>query len=107
MSYDFVFAQISDIIESDKSINPISTPFVSSHTLMANDERRNNGDNEPDRLPSLCGRLDYENVDNKRDRIHPLKERLAPERTPAPSYIHIPAHPGTFYFRNGIIAMLP
>ena len=46
MSYDSAFEQIGDIEESDKSVNPISTPYVSSHTLMADDERSNNGDNE-------------------------------------------------------------
>ena len=85
MSYDSAFAQIGDIVESDQSVNPISTPFVSSHTLMADDERSNNRDNELNRLPPLRGRLGYENGKNELDRLHPLRECLAPERTSAPS----------------------
>ena len=57
MSYDSALAQIGDIVESDHSINPISTPSVSSNTSMAYDERSNSGDNELKRLHPLCGIL--------------------------------------------------
>ena len=106
ISYDSAFAQIGDIVESDQSVNPISTPFVSSHTLMASDKRNNNRDNEFNRLPPLYGHLGHENVENELDRPRPLRERLVPERTLAPSCIRILAYPGTFHFRNKMIAML-
>ena len=106
MSYNSVFAKICDIVESDHSVNPISTPSFSSHTLMADNERSNNRDNELERLPLIRGHLGYENVENELDRPHTLRERLAPERTSSPSCIHILTHLGTFHFKNEMIAML-
>ena len=111
MSYDSTFAQIGDIVKSDQSVNPISTPSISSNTSMADNERSSNRDNELDRLRPLRGHLGYEdrndNAENELDRLCPLQERLASERMSAPSCIRIPAHFGTFHFRNGMISMLP
>ena len=74
---------------------------------MANKERSNNEDNELNQLYPLCGGLGNKNGENELDRLRCLKERLAPERTLAPSCIWISTHPGTFHFRNGMITTLP
>ena len=39
--------------------------------------------------------------------LRPLRERLTPDRNPAPSCIMIPPYTGTFQFRPGMIALLP
>ena len=71
------------------------------------DDTSNNRKGGLGRLPPLRGHLGQENDEVDLDRPRPLRECLALERTLAPSCIHIPNHPGTFYFRNGMIAMLP
>ena len=106
MSYDSALTQICDIVESDQSVNPISTLSISSNTSMADDERSNKGDNELKRLHPLRGRLGHkeinDNGENELDRLRPLRERLTPKRTSAPSCICILAYIGTFYFKNGM-----
>ena len=67
MSYDSGFTQIGDIVEFDQSVNPISTPSISSNTSMVDDEQSNNGDNDLYRLHHLRGHLGHkernDNVD--------------------------------------------
>ena len=101
MSVESTFAQLGENLESNDSVNPIVTPALSLHLPMA-DNTSTNGDNDP-QLPNR-GRLAIEVEDPERPRT--LRERLAPERTAAPSCIRIPPHVGTFHFRNGMISLL-
>ena len=48
-----------------------------------------------------------DNGDNELNRLQPIRERLALERTFVPSCIRILAHSGTFHFKNGMISMFP
>ena len=102
MSVDSAYAQLGENLESNNSVNPIVTP-ASSLLLPMADNTSTNGDNDP-QLP-IRDRLGIEVEDP--ERLRTLRERLAPERTAAPSCIRIPPHAGTFHFRSGIISLLP
>ena len=95
-------SHLGDNFESNNSVNPIVTPASSLNLPMA-DDININGDHNP-QLP-IRGRLGIEVEDLERPRT--LRERLAPERTAAPSCIRIPPHAGTFHFHNGMISLLP
>ena len=102
MSIDSTYAQLGENLESNNSVNPIVTPASSLNLQMASNTSTN-GDNDP-QLP-IRGRLGIKVEDLERPRT--LRERLAPEKTAAPSCIRIPPHAGTFHFRNGMISLLP
>ena len=53
MSYNSTLAQIGFIVDSDQSVNPISTPSTSLNTSMTSEERSDNGDNELYRIRPL------------------------------------------------------